>query len=77
MQLSIDHVVVTVTDINKSIHFYSVILGMELQEFTSTTDNIKRKSLNLIKHTYTKLCKFLNSAELYTVKKNRGLRNHS
>ena len=47
MQLSIDHVVVTVTDINKSIHFYSVILGMELQEFTSTTDNIKRKSLNL------------------------------
>ncbi len=47
MHLSIDHVVVTVTDINKSIHFYSDILGMELQEFVSTTDNIKRKSLNL------------------------------
>ena len=45
MSLFIDHVVITVTDINKSIHFYSNILGMELQEFLSTTDNIKRKSL--------------------------------
>ena len=45
MSLFIDHVVITVTDINKSIHFYSNILGMELQEFLSTTDNVKRKSL--------------------------------
>ena len=45
MSLFIDHVVITVTDVNKSIHFYSNILGMELQEFLSTTDNVKRKSL--------------------------------
>ena len=45
MSLFIDHVVITVTDINKSIYFYSNILGMELQEFLSTTDNAKRKSL--------------------------------
>ena len=45
MSLFIDHVVITVTDINNSIHFYSNILGMELQEFLSTSDNVKRKSL--------------------------------
>ena len=45
MSLFIDHVVITVNDINKSIHFYSNILGMELQEFLSTSDNVKRKSL--------------------------------
>ena len=45
MSLFIDHVVITVTDIDKSIHFYSNVLGMELQEFLSTTDNVKRKSL--------------------------------
>ncbi len=45
MSLFIDHVVITVTDIDKSIHFYSNVLGMELQEFLSTTDNAKRKSL--------------------------------
>ena len=45
MSLFIDHIVITVTDINKSIHFYSNVLGMELQEFLSTTDNVKRKSL--------------------------------
>ena len=45
MSLFIDHVVITVTDINKSILFYSNILGMELQEFLSTSDNVKRKSL--------------------------------
>ena len=45
MSLFIDHVVITVTDIKKSILFYSNILGMELQEFTSKTDNVKRKSL--------------------------------
>ena len=45
MSLFIDHVVITVADIDKSIHFYSNVLGMELQEFLSTTDNVKRKSL--------------------------------
>ena len=33
MSFNIDHVVITVSDINKSIDFYSNILGMELQEF--------------------------------------------
>ena len=33
MSFNIDHVVITVTDMNKSIDFYSNILGMELQEF--------------------------------------------
>ncbi len=45
MSFFIDHVVITVFDINKSVHFYSNILGMELQEFLSSTDNSKRKSL--------------------------------
>ena len=44
MSFNIDHVVITVSDINKSIDFYSNILGMQLQEFLST-DNVKRKSL--------------------------------
>ena len=45
MSFFIDHVVITVFDINKSVYFYSNILGMELQEFLSSTDNTKRKSL--------------------------------
>ena len=45
MSFNIDHVVITVSDINKSIDFYPNILGMELQEFSSSTDNVKRKSL--------------------------------
>ena len=45
MSFNIDHVVITVSDINKSIDFYSNILGMELQEFSSSTHNVKRKSL--------------------------------
>ena len=45
MSFNIDHVVLTVSDINKSIDFYSNILGMQLQEFLSSTDNVKRKSL--------------------------------
>ena len=45
MSFNIDHVVITVSDVNKSIDFYSNILGMELQEFLSSTDNVKRKSL--------------------------------
>mgnify|MGYP005680138697 FL=1 len=45
MSLYIDHVVITVNDLNKSIDFYTKVLGMELHEFISTSDNIKRKSL--------------------------------
>ena len=45
MSLYIDHVVITVNEINKSIDFYTKVLGMELHEFISTSDNIKRKSL--------------------------------
>ena len=45
MSFKIDHVVITVSDINKSIDFYSNILGMQLQEFLSSTDKVKRKSL--------------------------------
>ena len=43
MTLFIDHVVITVNDINLSIDFYTNILGMELNEFTSTSDNIRKK----------------------------------
>ena len=45
MSFCIDYVVITVFNINKSVHFYSNILGMDLQEFLSSTDNRKRKSL--------------------------------
>ena len=45
MSLYIDHVVITVNEINKSIDFYTKVLGMELHEFIPTSDNIKRKSL--------------------------------
>ena len=45
MSLFIDHVVITVNDLDKSIKFYTEVLGMELQEFISNPDNIKRKSL--------------------------------
>ena len=45
MTLSIDHIVITVEDINKSINFYTNILKMELIEFYSSSDNTTRKSL--------------------------------
>ena len=45
MSLKIDHIVITVKDINKSISFYSNILEMELKEFFSLSDNTTRKSL--------------------------------
>ena len=35
----IDHVVITVKDLNKTIHFYKNILGMKLEEFSSSLDN--------------------------------------
>ena len=35
----IDHVVITVKDLNKTIDFYTNILGMKLEEFSSTLDD--------------------------------------
>ena len=35
----IDHVVITVKDLNKTIDFYTNILGMKLEEFASSLDN--------------------------------------
>ena len=35
----IDHVVITVKDLNKTIHFYKNILGMKLEKFSSSSDN--------------------------------------
>ena len=35
----IDHVVITVKDLNKTIDFYSNILGMKLEKFSSSLDN--------------------------------------
>ena len=42
---SIDHVVFTVKNIQKAIHFYNTILGMEYKEFINPVDNVKRVSL--------------------------------
>ena len=35
----IDHVVITVNNLNKTINFYTNILGMKLEEFSSSLDN--------------------------------------
>ena len=35
----IDHVVITVKDLNKTIDFYTNILGMKLEEFSLSLDN--------------------------------------
>ena len=43
MTISIDHVVMTVKDINKSISFYSGVLDMKLVEFISSSDSTRRK----------------------------------
>ena len=45
MTLFINHVVIKENVINLSVDFYINILGMELNDFISTSDNIKRKSL--------------------------------
>ena len=45
MTLFINHVVIKENVINLSVDFYINILGMELNEFISTSDNIIRKSL--------------------------------
>ncbi len=36
---NIDHVVITVKDLNKTIDFYTNILGMKLEKFLSSLDN--------------------------------------
>ena len=43
MTLFIDHVVITVNDINLSLDLYTNKLGMELNEFTSTSDIYHKK----------------------------------
>ena len=35
----IDHVVITVKNLNKTIDFYTNILGMKLEKFSSSLDN--------------------------------------
>ena len=35
----IDHVVITVKNLNKTLDFYTNILGMKLEEFSSLLDN--------------------------------------
>ena len=35
----IDHVVITVKDLDKTINFYTNILGMKLQKFSSSSNN--------------------------------------
>ena len=37
----IDHLVITVKDLNKTIDFYTNILGMKLEKFLSSLDNNK------------------------------------
>ena len=45
MIISIDHIVITVSNLENSIHFYCDLLGMEINEFYSSSDNTIRKSL--------------------------------
>ena len=42
---SIDHIVLTVSDMNRTINFYSKQLGMKLEEFTSDANIGSRKCL--------------------------------
>ena len=45
MIISIDHIVITVSNLENSIHFYCNLLGMKINEFYSSSDNTIRKSL--------------------------------
>ena len=45
MIISIDHIVITVSNLENSINFYCNLLGMEINEFYSSSDNTIRKSL--------------------------------
>ena len=42
---SIDHIVLTIKDLNKTIDFYCNILGMKLEEFKVSDDSEIRKCL--------------------------------
>ncbi len=43
---SIDHIVMTVADISKTIDFYCSVLGTTMVEFVPPTDGLARKSLH-------------------------------
>ena len=45
MLTAIDHLVLTVSDMDKTISFYCDVLGMKLETFTSSNGQKKRKSL--------------------------------
>ena len=47
MLTSIDHIVMTVSDMNKTISFYCDVLGMTLEDFTPSDGGEARKSLKL------------------------------
>ena len=62
MSLYIDHIVLTVLDIENSINFYSNILGMNLVKFTSGLDDQTRYALKFGSQKIN-LHKFQNSYE--------------
>ena len=46
MILGIDHIVLTINDMDKTISFYCDVLGMNLKEFYPSGDGGTRKSLS-------------------------------
>ena len=48
----IDHVVITVKNLKKTIDFYTNILGMKLEEFSSSLNNISSTTAISPKHFY-------------------------
>ena len=47
MILSIDHIVLTITNLNKTVFFYCDVLGMKLEEFKLGPNREIRKCLKL------------------------------
>ena len=45
MLTSIDHIVLTASNMDKTISFYCDVLGMTLEEFTPSAGEVERKSL--------------------------------
>ncbi len=45
MLISIDHIVLTVSNMDKTVSFYCDVLGMTLEEFTPSSGGRERKSL--------------------------------
>lgn len=43
---SIDHIVITVNDINKTVNFYTEVMNMKLEIYTAKNDNTKRISFS-------------------------------